>query len=60
MKEERLNNSSLQRESEVVEEFAIGSVTDGVTGNLKLMRMAIPRSSSMISVLVRVFQLATN
>lgn len=60
MKDLRLNNSSLQRESEVVEEVAIGSVTDEVTGNLKLMRMEIPLSSLMISVVARVFQLATN
>lgn len=60
MKEERPNNSSLQRESEVVEAVAIGSVTDGVTENLKLMRMGIPLSSSMISVTARVSQLATN
>ena len=60
MKDLRPNNSSLQRESEVVEEVAIGSVTDEVTGNLKLMRMGIPLSSSMISVVARVFQLATN
>ena len=60
MKEKRLNNSSLQRESEVDARGTIGSVTDGVTGNLKLMRMGIPRSSSMIFVTARVFQLATN
>ena len=60
MKEERLNNSSSQRESEVIEGVAIRSVTDGVTGNLKLMRMGIPPSSSMISVTARVSQLATN
>ena len=60
MKEKRLNNSSLQRESEVDARVIIGSMTDGVTGNLKLMRMGIPRSSSMIFVIARVFQLATN